>query len=306
VCGVCSVLEQKQKIIISVILFVTFLSVVINEMKLWSSISIQNLRAVMDISVTILELVAVFLCVRHFRKYNNPFFKFQGFALVVDMAHKGLQELGNLYINNHFHSFQPINPIATASINLINMILYLVVVLLALYGLLQYREGWEEEDKVTLTYRFNFLVAIVRGKGLLWLVIIAALFLINMIFLILVVGAAPMGAIGIIICFIFTVAIIIKLPGFFLCLSFIRIYENNIFKYLAVIYMIPLVSMIITYLNSSLVICRFYFNPPFFFRIIEGAFDSILAFQDITIAVLLVIALTIYRVKKNNIQTQQK
>jgi len=298
-------LEQKQKIIISILLLIAFLSVIVNEIKLWSLINFKNLYSVMDILIPILKLLAFFLCVRLFSKYNNPFFKFQGIALVVDMANKGVQELGDIYINIRFHNFEPLNPIAMDSISLISMILYLVVVLLALYGLFQYREGWELEEKVTLAYRFNYLVASARSKGLLWPVIIVALFLINMTFLISAMSmtSAVYIIIPIIICFIFTVGLIVKLPGFFLCLSFIRIYENNIFKYLAVIYIIPLVSMVISYLNSSLNVYRSYFSLPSFFRIIESVFDSIIAFQDITIAILLVIALSIYRAKENDIQT---
>ncbi|MFA5385941.1 MAG: hypothetical protein WC364_15015 [Eubacteriales bacterium] len=228
------------------------------------------------------------------------------------MAYKGVKVLIDIYFTNRFYNFEPLNQIASTSITITItitiMIINLIVILLAFYGLLQYREGWEQGEKATLANGFNYLVASARNKRLLWLVIIVSLFLINLTFLVLVMSANKISAIAIIISFIFisfisTAGTIVRLLGFLLSLSLVRIYKNNIFKYLAVIYMIPLVSMVISYLNSSINVCRFYFSLPSFFKIIENAFDSIIAFQDITIAVLLVIALSIYRIKGNNIQT---
>ncbi len=85
-------MDQKQKVLVSIILIIAFLYIVMTELKLWDMVYIIIIGVFTNILVP-LELLVVFVCVRLYRAFHNPFFKFQGIALAFSVAVAGLGEL---------------------------------------------------------------------------------------------------------------------------------------------------------------------------------------------------------------------
>ncbi|MDD4238350.1 MAG: hypothetical protein PHT62_07325 [Desulfotomaculaceae bacterium] len=143
-------MEQKQRIVIFIILILFFLSIVLTEMKLWSSINLKNINVVIKIIAPTLQLLVVSFCFRFYRAFTNPFFKFQGIALAVGVLNAGVYELRSIIVEHLlYNNKEALHQIVSTYMNSISMIVNLIGILIALYGLLQYRESWEQDEKVS-------------------------------------------------------------------------------------------------------------------------------------------------------------
>ncbi|OPY57656.1 MAG: hypothetical protein A4E55_01502 [Pelotomaculum sp. PtaU1.Bin035] len=287
-------MKQKGEIAFLVIPVLVFLSITMNELKLWHSINFQNIRAVIEILVAALELLAILLCVRLYRSFNNPFFKFQGIALAVEVVNTGLSELrliiGRQQLYNHENDLYQI---ASA---FIIVIISLSGILLALYAILTYREGWAQEENTPLVQRFNDLLPSARNNRLFWPVIIGVpLLLLN---LPLVLSSIPFSATVLFNSLFSTAGLVAKLLGLLLCLALVRAGENHFFKYMVAIYIIPLGVTLFAHLNGIFGLFLYEIretSPSNLYMLSTITLNYIVLFHDVVITGLLVAALLTYR-----------
>jgi len=266
------------------------------EMKLWNSIHLQNIWAVTGILAPVLELLAIFVCVRLYRSFNNPFFKFQGIALALGVAVAGLSELRLILFRKFIYHFEDsFYQAIGASIGTISTIIGLAGILLALYALLQYREGWEKAEKKPYINRFYDLVPSAKNNKLFWYIIVGVPLILTVPFLL----SSFSGSISDLIISVFNVARLpAELLGLFLSLALLRIYKNNLFKYLAAAYIIPLGVTAISFFNASLELFLYRFldsKPPIYYIFSQITFNYVVAFHNVVIAGLLVYALLTYK-----------
>jgi hypothetical protein len=155
--GVEPYLEKRQKVVILIILIIVFLPIAMTEMELWEY---ENIMFVMEaIYIIPLELLAIFLCVRFYRAFHNPFFKFQSIALAMGVLVTGFKELRLiLFWKSIYYFYESHYRIFDASIGIISTIAGLAGILFALYALLQYRESWEQAGEESLIKRFYTLI----------------------------------------------------------------------------------------------------------------------------------------------------
>lgn len=289
-------MAQKQKVVIFIILIIVFLSIVMTEMKLWNSVNLNNTWAVTKILVPALELLAIFASVRLYRAFHNPFFKFQGIALFLGVAVAGLRELRLILVGRFIDHFEePFYQTIGASISTISAIIGLAGILLALCALLQYREGWEQTEEVSLIKRFYDLIPSAGNNRLFWYIIIGVPLLLTVPFLL----SFFSGSIIDIIISVFNAAWLpAELLGLLLSLALLRIYKNNLFKCLAAVYIIPLVVTAFSFFNVFLnfFIYRFLdIEPPAYVIFSQITLNYIVAFHNLVLVGLLIYALLTYR-----------
>ncbi|NLI12227.1 MAG: hypothetical protein GX425_06300 [Peptococcaceae bacterium] len=288
-------MDQKQKVVIFIILIIVFLSIVLTEMKLWNYVNIVFVGAVTHILVP-LELLAIFVCVRFYRALHNPFFKFQGMALAMSILVAGLRELRLILFNRFIYHFdESYYQALGASAAIISTIIGLAGILLALYALLHYREGWEQAEEVPLIKRFYDLIPSAGNNRLFCYMIIGVPLLLHVSLML----SSFSGSITDIIISVFNaVWLPAELLGLLLSLALLRIYKNNLFKYLVAVYIIPLVVIAFSYFNVFLSFFIYRFsdsNPPAYFTFSQIIFNYIVAFHKVVLAGLLVYALLTYR-----------
>jgi len=289
-------MDQKHKVVVFMILIIAFLSIVMTEMKLWNSVNLNNIWTVTKILVPALELLAIFVSVRLYRAFHNPFFKFQGIALFLGVAVAGLRELRLILVGRFIDHFEKLfYQIIGASIGTISAIIGLAGILLAVYALMQYREGWEQAEEVSLIKRFYDLIPSAGINRLFWYIIIGVPLLLTVPLLL----SSFSGSITDIIISVFNAARLpAELLGLFLSLALLRIYKNNLFKYIAAVYIIPLVVTALSFFNAFLVLFLYRFwdsKPPVYYDLSQIAFNYIVAFHNVVLVGLLVYALLTYK-----------
>lgn len=288
-------LEQKQRIIL-IIPVIIFLSIVMTELGLWSLINLRNIYAVIKIFVLLMELLAIFLCVRLYRVFNNPFFMFQSIALFVVVVNTGLDELRSVIDRCLFYNYEKdLYQIVSASMGSISGIVGLAGILLALYALLKYSEGWEQGENMSLVKRFNDLLPAARNSRLFWPVIIGVPLLLNLPPLLSSISTGVPIVINPLFC---TAVLVARLLCLLLCLALVRVVNNNFFKFMSAVYLIPLGVMLFSYLNAVFgVLCQLFrvSESSFIYRLSNITFNYIAVFDEIVIAGLLLIALHTYR-----------
>lgn len=289
--GVEPYLEKRQKVVILIILIIVFLPIAMTEMELWEY---ENIIFVMEaIYIIPLELLAIFLCVRFYRAFHNPFFKFQSIALAMGVLVAGFKELRLiLFWKSIYYFYESHYRIFDASIGIISTIAGLAGILFALYALLQYRESWEQAGEESLIKRFYTLIPAAEYNRLFWYIIIGIPLL-----LILPLSIDYFsGSITDIINIVFGAARLpAELLGLLLSLALLRIYKNNLFKYLAAVQIIPLVVTVLSFFNSYLFLFLNRFlnsKPPLFSQII---LSHITGFHKVVLIGLLIYALLTYR-----------
>jgi hypothetical protein len=289
-------MEQKQKIVILMIPVLVFCSIIMTEMKLWSSINLENIHTVIEILVPALNLLAILLCVRFYRTFNNPYFKFQSIVLAIGIVNAGLYELPAIISRHHlfYNSETTLYQIVSTSIGPVRIIISLAGILLALYALLKYRERCEQDEVMPLVKRFKTLLPGVQNSRLFWPVAIGVPLLLN---LPLVLSSIPISLTVLFTSLFSTASLVAQLLGLLLCLALGRVYGNNFFKYMAAGYIISLGVIVFSCLYgiSGLFFHRFWVSPPTVCMLINITFTYIVVFHKILITGILVFALFTYR-----------
>lgn len=238
-------------------------------------------------------MLALFVCVRLYRAFHNPFFKFQGLALVLSLAVAGLGELRIFLEGRFIYGLEkPFHQAIGASIGTMDAVIGLAGVLLALYALLQYRETWEQAEKVSFVKRFYDLIPSAGNNRRFWYVIIGVPLLLTVPFL----TASFSSSVSDIIMLIFSCARVpAELLGLLLSLALLRIYKNNVFKYLAAVYIIPLAVMALTFFSVFLVYLNQFQVNIVYYIFNYLLYSYVVAFNSVVVAGLLVYALFTYK-----------
>lgn len=291
-------LSQKQKTIVFIVLSIFFLSIVMTEKQLWSMTNLLDIRTVTKIIVLVLQLPAIFICLRLYRAFKNHFFKFQGIALTMGVFNTGLYGLQALIFKQiPYNNEAALYQIFSTSMNSISAIIRLAGILLALYAILRYRESWEQAEKAPLVQRFNDLVPSARDNRLFWPVIIGAPLLLDLL-LVLASSSAPIGVIPLFSFSFYTAGLAAQLLALLLCLALVRAYGNRFFKYMASFYIISMSVTLFSclYSISGFFMYRFWDSSlPALYMFANRTFNYIVVFHEVALGALLLIALLTYR-----------
>ncbi|OPX91551.1 MAG: hypothetical protein A4E53_00691 [Pelotomaculum sp. PtaB.Bin104] len=286
-------MDKKQRVVIGAVLIIFFISLVVSELKLWDLICLKLIWELVKFLILAPELLALCKCVQLYRVLNNSFFKFQGIALALSAANDILKKLTDMFFAGLVaYVVNPTYHIVRDSINAISLAIGLAGILLALYALLQYRERWEQQtETASPVNRFYDLIPYARDKKTFLLIITGIPLL---LYGSLLLGPSSFGMGGLFHLMFSVMSLSAELLCLLLSLALVKAYGNNLFKFLFVVYTIPLGVMILSFLNLDVGFFLFKHNVGWL-SALSLIFNYIVMFHRIIVAGLLVYALFAYR-----------
>jgi len=207
----------------------------------------RGIMAPVVAAITVITtIVLLYVCIRLYLKFNNPYFKLTAVSYGLQLATWIVWSLASLGEYLSFLSFGGSIPVSTSS-----SWFTVIRLLLIMYAALLYREGWEDKERVSITERFTALVPAAKTYNF-WVILIGAPLVFNIIrqlfyfhifkvsYNVRFAGHLPIPT-GIMAILTQTVTMLIMLLIVILNLSLFRTYGIRFFKHL---YIISLVIVI--------------------------------------------------------------